>query len=326
MPGSPDDAAARLRAGEIYQDIYHKRAGDRDGQQAVLPMASLEYGRIEHGQLRFASLDARDQAFADGVFFLRIPAGLPIAVGDRVAEQFYAGPAAGGYGTLRSLTADRFGDPLLGFHQRVDQIEQFLLERRFWERDFPPEVAELGNQLTELAGSVLRSVLDQAGIPGRYWEIATGGCSTGAGSYHLTFNHYRPQHRQIGLSSHKDDGFLTLLRTTSPGLQVSRADGWEEVPIDPECLIVNFGLSMQLLTAYSDRPVAAILHRVARQAADRSSYGHFSSSRCAPNADDGIYQYRKGAGLARLCGSRELIEMNDYEIYQGTIAPEQVSR
>lgn len=247
---------------------------------------------------------------------------MDMSAGDAFARQFHQGRAAEPYGRFRDLGSDHFGDPLLGFHRRINQIEQFLLERRFWADAYPPEITALGEALTGLSRLVLRSVLAHVGIPEHHWRQATGGCSQSAGSYHLTFNHYRPAHEDIGLSSHKDDGFLTILRTTSPGLEISRDQHWETVPAEPGFFIVNFGLSMEILTAKSLAPVAAIMHRVARQQNDRSSFGHFSSSGCLPGEDEGVYRYEHGAGLERLCGSRELIDENDYEIYAGTDDPE----
>ncbi|MEI5100701.1 2OG-Fe(II) oxygenase family protein [Streptomyces sp. PmtG] len=272
--------------------------------------------------LDFGGSAARNRAFRDGVFLLEIPDDLDVSVGDTFARQFHEGPAATPYGRFRDLRSDRFGDPLLGFHQRVNQIEQFLLERRFWSGTYPPEITELGEALTRLSRRVLCSVLSHVGIPERDWPRATGGCARAAGSYHLTFNHYRPAREDIGLSSHKDDGYLTVLRTTTPGLEVSRDTHWETVPAAPDCFIVNFGLSMEILTAGSRMPVAAIMHRVARQAEDRTSFGHFSSSGCLPGDDEGIFRYVRGVGLERVCGSRELIDENDYEIYAGTEAPD----
>ncbi|MBA6440732.1 2OG-Fe(II) oxygenase family protein [Streptomyces sp. GMR22] len=257
---------------------------------------------------------------------MEIPAEIDVSAGDTFARQFYRGPSTAPYGRFRTIGSDHFGDPLLGFHQRINQIEQFLLERRFWATDYPPEIAELGEALTRLSQQVLCSVLHHVGIPEEDWARATGGCSQSAGSYHLTFNHYRPAHEDIGLSSHKDDGFLTVLRTTSPGLEVARGDHWEVVPADPDCFVINFGLAMEILTSGSDTPVAAIMHRVARQREDRSSYGHFSSSGCLPGQDQGIYRYAQGTGLERVCGSRELIDENDYEIYAGTEAPNAPAR
>lgn len=307
-----------IRRGKIYKDVYAKRSPGRP----ALGEARLERARAVGGVLEFDGSGARDRAFGDGVFLLEIPSGLDVSAGDAFARQFYEGPAKAPYGRFRDISSDRFGDPLLGFHQRINQIEQFLLERRFWATAYPPEIAALGESLTRLSREVLCSVLSAVGIPEQDRRRATGGCSECAGSYHLTFNHYRPAQADIGLSSHKDDGFLTILRTTAPGLEVSREDHWETVPADPDCFIVNFGLSMEILTAGSRMPVAAIMHRVARQQDDRSSFGHFSSSGCLPGEDEGIYRYATGSGLERVCGSRELIDENDYEIYAGTDAPD----
>ncbi|QEU90231.1 isopenicillin N synthase family oxygenase [Streptomyces kanamyceticus] len=317
MTAEARDPIPEIRRGKIYRDVYAKRSPDNP----ALGDAHLERARIADGALDFGDSGVRNRAFRDGVFLLEIPPELDVSAGDAFARQFYEGPAATPYGRFRDIGSDRFGDPLLGFHQRINQIEQFLLERRFWAADYPPEIAALGEALTRLSRQVLRSVLAEVGIPEEDWRRATGGCSQCAGSYHLTFNHYRPAHEDIGLSSHKDDGFLTILRTTAPGLEVSREDHWETVPAHPDCLIVNFGLSMEILTAGSRMPVAAIMHRVARQQEDRSSFGHFSSSGCLPGEDEGIHRYVRGRGLERVCGSRELIDENDYEIYAGTDAP-----
>ncbi|MGI5261687.1 2OG-Fe(II) oxygenase family protein [Streptomyces angustmyceticus] len=308
-----------IRRGRIYQDVYRKRVDT----QAVTLTAALERARIEGDSLAFEGGEqAWKRALSDGLFLLAVPPELDIQAGDAFSSQFYQGGSSLPYGRFRQLTSDRFGDPLLGFHQRTNQIEQFLLERRFWERYYPREISALGEGLTQLSRQVICSVLGYAGIPEKDWEQATGGCTEAAGSYHLTFNHYRPTHDDTGLNSHKDDGFITLLRATTPGLEVSRADRWEAVVPDPGYFIINFGLSMEILTAHCPVPVAAIMHRVTRQTTDRSTFGHFSSSNCAPGSDEGIYHYLPGTGLDRVCGSRELIDENDSEIYEGTVAPE----
>ena len=303
-----------IRRGRIYRDVYRKRVDE----ETVHRTADLEQARLGDDGLVFRDTAARSRAFAHGVFLLEIPESLALSAGDRFARQFFQGADAEPYGKYRDVTSEHFGDGLLGYHSRVDQLEQFLLERRFWGKVYPPEIMELGEHLTLLSHRVLRSVLACAGIPERDWIRASGGCSDANGSYHLTFNHYRPAHRDIGLSSHKDDGFITVLRTTAPGLEVNRDEVWEKVPVDPSCFVVNFGLSMEILTASCATPLSAILHRVTQQDFDRSSFGHFSSSRCLPGADDGVYRYLPGAGLERVCGSRELIEENDHEIYAGT--------
>lgn len=310
-----DQAPWRLERGAIYGDVYGKRIDDRPADRA----ADLRTARLDGDALAFEDPAACEQALHDGVFRLVMPADFPTAAADLFARSFHLGPEVEPYGRFRGLTAERFGDPLLGFHERINQIEQFLLERRFWAGTYPPEITAAGEALTRIAGQVLRAVLALTDIPPKLWDVATGGCSEGRGSYHLTFNHYRPAMAGIGLASHKDDGFLTILRTTAAGLEVNRDDRWESVAPDPDVFVINFGLSMEVLTRHSARPVRAIMHRVRHQTADRSSFGHFSSSHCAPGEDQaGIHAFSSIHGLRRVCGSRELIDANDEEIYQGT--------
>jgi hypothetical protein len=315
------NALPEIRAGSIYQDVRHKRTGDDwKGTSTACPEAELEVAVSKDGALAFAGPGAAHRALSDGVFLLRVPRRLDLSAGDEFAGNFYQGPSQGPYGRFRDIRADDLGDPLLGFHQRVNQIEQFLLERRLWTQIFPVPIIRLGEELTALSRQIIEFVLDYAGITRTDWLQGTGGCSRGLGSYHLTFNHYRPALPEIGLNSHKDDGFVTILRTTKPGLEVNRQDTWESIPVAPEYFVVNFGLATQILTARSGNPVSAIMHRVTHQKDHRSSFGHFSSSRCEPGDDQGIYQFVQGAGLRQVCTSRDLIESNDHEIYEGTEA------
>ena len=303
-------------ANQLYSTVYHKRVDTRP----VSCTADLVCARITAGRLNFASDRDRCQAFADGVFLLEIPAELDVAAADQFANEFYRGDTSE-YGHFRGITADQFGDKLLGFHERVDQIEQFLLERRFWASHYPAEIADIGEKMTTLSRQILCAALDYAGIPAPVRARATGNCAHGGGAYHLTFNHYRTQLAEVGLSSHKDDGFLTILRTTRPGLEVNRFDHWERVSNAPDTFVINFGLSMEWLTARCNFPVAAILHRVSRQIAERTSFGHFSSSNFIAR-DRGIFNYCPTSGLHLICAARELIDNNDREIYQGTFNSE----
>lgn len=308
-------AAPTIASGQIYRNVVHKR----DEDQPAIREAELVQACFDSGALEFKSLARKRRAFADGIFMLKAPLDIELAAGDAFARGFYRGDDSP-YGRFRHVGSDTFADPLLGFHQRANQIEQFLLERRFWQAHYPPEIALLGERLNHLSQSVLRSVLAEVGIPEQDWRTATGGCSVLEGSYHLTFNHYRPEVEGCGLNSHKDDGFLTILRTTSPGLEVNRNGEWEWLPFDGRYFIINFGLSMEILTAGCLQPIAAVMHRVRRQTKDRSSFGHFTSSGCRPGADQGIYRYVQDRGLERVCESRQLIDLNDAEIYQGTRA------
>jgi hypothetical protein len=303
-----------IKAGEIYRSVIGKRLDFADAEA----VADLELAKVEGEVLTFSTEASARRAMADGVFLLEIPYDLDLLAGDQFAETFYRGKEYGGYGRYRLLNSENFADPLLGFHQRSDQIEQFLLERRFWECTFPPEIRLLGEQLTNLSSLILNSILDLSGLPQSLYVKATGGCSLASGSYHLTFNHYRPIEERVGLSSHKDDGFVTILRTKSAGLEINRRNYWELVPTSDNHLVINFGLAMEILTNKCTVPVSAIMHRVKRQSEDRHSFGHFSSSKCDVNDSSGIYRFDPPDRLGLVCGSRELINANDAEIYLGT--------
>lgn len=316
MPTS-DAPLTRITRGQIYRDVYDKRVASPDRATRA---ADLVSATIRDGHLTFSSPAARDRAMTDGVFLLQIPDGLDLSSADRFAREFHRVPCSSDPGVVsyRNITSERFGDPLLGFHERSDQIEQFLLESGYWDGVYPSDVAASGHQMKDLTRPILASALEYAQVPSRFWRTATGRCSEGRGSYHLTFNHYRPFETGTGLSSHKDDGFVTILRTSEPGLEVNIGTTWEAAPTSSAHFVVNFGLSIELLTKQARRPVPAIMHRVTRQGEDRTSYALFSSSACSVDDDAGIFAYRDGAGLERICDSRSLIFENDHEIYEGT--------
>lgn len=255
-------------------------------------------------------------------FFLEIPLWIDLDECDSFASNFYRGDNIHKYGKFRDITSSCFDDPLLGFHTRSDQIEQFLLERRFWKNIYPNAITNTGINLIRLSTIILRSILELTEIPIEDWSTATGCCIDTRGTYHLTFNHYRPYFQGIGLSSHKDDGFLTILRSNSPGLEVNIDNRWESVSPLENHFIINFGLSMEILTKNTIQPVNAIMHRVSHQLKDRHTFGHFTSSYCNPGEDAGIYSYSSKQGLFKICNSRELINLNDEEIYEGTCPPD----
>lgn len=297
---------------QLYSAVYHKRVDNRP----VVSAAELVCAWIERGRLSFSNNEDRCQAFSSGVFLLHIPSELDVTAPDQFAREFFRGDASS-YGGFRKLTAEHFDDELLGFHQRADQVEQFLLERRFWISHYPTEIIVVGEQMITLSQQILCAALEYACIPASVWSDATGSCSHGAGAYHLTFNYYQMLKSGVGLSSHKDDGFITILRTTQPGLEINRDDCWERVSAAQNMFVINFGLSMEWLTFRCEFPVAAIMHRVSQQSTERTSFGHFSSSNFI-SRDQGIYSYCSALGLERVCDSRSLIDKNDREIYQGT--------
>ncbi|OON72075.1 2OG-Fe(II) oxygenase family protein [Streptomyces tsukubensis] len=276
--------------------------------------AALEHGRIDGGYLVFDDgPPALGRALQDGMFLVDIPADVAVATGDAFAEHFFRGPTSPPYGEFRDITSDSFGDPLLGFHQRANKSEQFLLERRFWDTRFPDEMTALGEAMTRLSSHIMAGVLAYSGIPYDRWGRATGDCVLLGGTYHLTFNHYLPTHLDLGLNPHQDDGFLTILRATTPGLEIDRGEGtWQTVTPPPGCFVVNFGLAMEILTSATRTPATAVLHRVSGQRGDRFSFAHFASVTQTPGADSGVHRYLPATGaLERVCTAQDLLH-SDY--------------
>lgn len=306
-----------LEKRKIYQKYYRMKYDVATATR----VADLSVGSIQDGQMIFASDVAKKNAYDTGMFYLRIPDNLFLDPLDLLNKAIFSNSSVGR--SFRSLTSAHFDDPLLGYHMRVNQIEQFLLERRFWDRHLESSIQDILSHLINVSAVLIRDVLDYCGIPKEDQKQATGGCLENTGSYHLTFNHYRPAVDSSGLNPHKDDGFITMLRVCGPGLEINRGARWERVEPLNGHLVINFGLAMQILTAFCQRSVDSILHRVARQETDRISFGLFCSSRCT-GEDAGIFQYHEREGLHRLCESRDLINLNDYEIYEGTDTPIQV--
>jgi hypothetical protein len=276
---------------------------------------------IEDTRLTFDTKNGFDQAFRLGFFLLEIPDRLDLGPADMMAQSFYKtthAPHDEFYRkSFRELTGEIYGDPLLGFHQRKDQIEQFLLERRFWASSFKRELYELGDVLTMLSATVVRAVLAYADIPPALWKQASGGCSNAEGAYHFTFNHYRSDLPTRGLNAHRDDGFITMLRSLRPGLQIFQNETWCDLPAEPKCFKVNFGLAMQMLTEEAANPVTAVEHRVVQQKNDdRWSWGLFASSKFGTEFDSGIFTYQTDGSLRYVEDARHLINRNDDSIYR----------
>lgn len=262
---------------------------------------------LQEGFLEFGQPSGLSEALADGFFFIRQPAGLSLAAGDRFASNYYL-PAdlssPDSFRGFKRFTSDRIGDRQGYFSREADQTEQFFLESRFWEGIFPRELTAQAVAMRDFALDVLTGVLTHLDLPRELWNRGTGQVLSGDGTYHLTFNHFRPFVDARGLNVHKDSGWVTVLRSLKPGLEVLRRGRW--VPIDPEpgWFIVNFGCAMEILTRDSATPVAAVAHRVRQQTSDtgdlspdRFSYALFVDSSLEESLCPGLFRYEPGSGL-----------------------------
>ncbi|MEU7167205.1 2OG-Fe(II) oxygenase family protein [Streptomyces morookaense] len=263
-----------------------------------------QHAELRDGQLRFTAGDGLERALRDGFFYIDQPPGLDLAAGDRFARSFYL-PAEPGdpYRGFHHWSAAQLGAHQGYFCRDADQTEQFFLEKSWWESVYPPELARQAAAMRDVALDVLRAVLTTLDLPHDLWDQATGHSLTEHGTHTLTFNHFRPDVPRRGLNVHKDSGWVTVLRSTEPGLEADRDGTWHPIDPVPGTFIVNFGCAMEILTSRTAAPVAAVAHRVVRQPRgtdgkpDRFSYALFVDSSLDDAVCPGLFRYEPGAGL-----------------------------
>lgn len=261
-------------------------------------LSDWQRASLHDHRLHFATGGGIGAALVDGFFLVEQPRDCDLSAGDRFARSFYLSERSGDpYRGFERWTAARLADHEGYYRRDADQAEQFFLERRFWRDVYPPDLVAQARAMQAFALDVLQAVLAEVDMPRELWDEATGRCLSDRGTYHLTFNHFRPSVRARGLNTHKDSGWLTILRSLEPGLEVDRRGAW--VPIDPieGTFIVNFGCAMEILTAKSRTPVSAVGHRVREQherygrKPDRFSYALFVDSSLDEAVCPGLFRY-----------------------------------
>lgn len=281
--------------------------------------------RLDEGRLVFDKPDGFQRAVADGFFFVEAPTSFSLFFGDLFATNFYLskeGDASERYRGFHDWTADRLAEREGYFLRKVDQVEQFFLERRFWNDVFPPELTGQAERMQAFGLELLQAVLANLDLPRELWDEATGRCLSGKGTYHLTFNHFRPSVRARGLNIHKDSGWVTVLRSIEAGLEVLREGEWLPITPRPGAFIVNFGCAMEILTRSSAVPVAAVAHRVAEQhqdcrtGTDRFSYALFIDSSLDEDVSKGLYRYLPGQGLVLEANFKEFLNNILHNTYE----------
>lgn len=258
-----------------------------------------------HGEdLEFTTAGGLESALRDGFFYVRRPVGLHLSAGDRFARSFYRPPDChDAYCGYQGWTADRLGDHQGYFRRTDDQTEQFFLESAWWDQIYPADLARQAASMRDFALDVQRAVLARLDLPRSLWDEATGYSLTPRGTHTLTFNHFRPHVAARGLNVHKDSGWVTVLRSVDPGLEVARDGAWHPIDPLPGTFIVNFGCAMEILTRHTATPVAAVAHRVVRQPEtgarkpDRFSYALFIDSTLDRDLCPGLLRYQPGDGL-----------------------------
>jgi hypothetical protein len=244
-----------------------------------LPVASISSEK----HLAFASDSDLEVAWDLGLFYLKIPDDLKL----ESARQFGKGLIDTGspYRQVR-----QYGE-LEGFIAlENNQQTKLALRRERWDQHYPEHIAVFGRQLDSIGIAIIRAVFRQSGIPEALWDRASGGYASGGGDAFLNFVHYDTRTPDWGLRAHTDYGFVTILDASGPGLQIEMDGGFEDVPVLPEHLIINFGEALNFITAHSDQPVSAVTHRVlSQQSTDPVRHGivYFAN----PNLDGMLWQF-----------------------------------
>ena len=219
-----------------------------------LPVASIS--SEEH--LAFASDSDLEVVWDLGLFYLKTPDELDL----ESARQFGKGLIATDspyrqvpqYGELEGFIA-----------LENNQQTKLALRRERWGQHYPAQIAAFGRQLDTIGIAIICEVFRQSGIPETLWDRASGGYASGGGDAFLNFVHYDTRTPDWGLRPHTDYGFVTILDASAPGLQIEMNGEFQDVPVLPGHLIINFGEALNFITAHSDRAVSAVTHRVVSQ-------------------------------------------------------------
>jgi len=249
-----------------------------------IPVATLsDDSASTEAHLSFATPGDLNRACELGLFYLKTPGNLNL----EFARQF-------GSGLIDTDSAYRqvpeYGE-LEGFIA-LDNNQQtkLALRRERWDQHYPEHIAVFGRQLDTVGIAIIRAVFRQSGIPEALWDRASGGYASGGGDAFLNFVHYDTRTPDWGLRPHTDYGFVTILDASAPGLQIEVDGGFEDVPVLPGHLIINFGEALNFITAHSDHAVSAVTHRVlSQQSGDPVRHGivYFAN----PDLDGMLWQF-----------------------------------
>ena len=249
-----------------------------------IPVATLlDDSASTEAHLSFVTPGDLDRAWELGLFYLKTPGNLNL----EFARQF-------GSGLIETDSPYRrlpqYGE-LEGFIAlENNQQTKLALRRERWGQHYPAHIATFGRRLDTIGIAIIREVFRQSGIPEALWDCASGGYASGGGDAFLNFVHYDTRTPDWGLRPHTDYGFVTILDTSAPGLQIEMDGGFEDVPVLPGHLIINFGEALNFITAHSDHAVSAVTHRVlSQQSTDRVRHGivYFAN----PDLDGMLWQF-----------------------------------
>jgi len=253
-------------------------------RNSQIPVATLSNDSAStEAHLFFVTPGDLDRAWDLGLFYLKNPDELDL----ESARQFGKGVIATDspyrqvpqYGELEGFIA-----------LENNQQTKLALRRERWGQYYPEQIAAFGRRLDTIGIAIIREVFRQSGIPEALWDLASGGYASGGGDAFLNFVHYDTRTQDWGLRPHTDYGFVTILDASAPGLQIEMNGKFQDVPVLPGHLIINFGEALNFITAHSDRVVSAVTHRVvSQQSTDPVRHGivYFAN----PDLDGMLWQF-----------------------------------
>ena len=249
-----------------------------------IPVATLSSDSAStEGHLSFVTSGDLARAWDLGLFYLKTPNDLDLESARQFGRELIATDSpyrqVPQYGELEGFIA-----------LENNQQTKLALRRERWGQHYPAQIAAFGRQLDTIGIAIIREVFRQSGIPETLWDRASGGYASGGGDAFLNFVHYDTQTPDWGLRPHTDYGFVTILDASAPGLQIEMRGEFQDVPLLPGHLIINFGEALNFITAHSDRAVSAVTHRVVSQrSADPVRHGivYFAN----PDLDGMLWQF-----------------------------------
>ncbi|MDO7925199.1 2OG-Fe(II) oxygenase family protein [Pseudomonas sp. KFB-139] len=252
---------------------------------------TMARSQLVNGRLVFDNPAGLEQALRQGFFLVKTPTEMDLAPGDLFVRHCFMPQKEGDLSDYSGFKNREVPGAYQGYFDREhDQWENFYIERGNWNL-LPESVIALGAQMAKLGIEVLHSILAELDIPRDEWARVTSGLSEGGGHQMLGFNHFRTNKPVRGSKFHRDSGWITVLRSTEPGL-IAYIDG-RLCSINPEPghFIINFGSSMEVLAEHLPQKVHANVHGVARTERknqnERYSYVVFLDSDLAGD----IYRY-----------------------------------
>lgn len=280
----------------------------------TLQATELSIITLSHQELYADSIELDNklrQAAHQGFFYLEIPEQSLKLIPDAVhfGNTFYKDehfttlqlPGYNGYKTRENV-----------------QAEGFYCEQSLWQSVYPHQIAQLAHYMKKAADYILRKTLELT-LPQLSTEslrYATGGLSTGNGLYHLSFKHYRVEKNAIGLTPHRDFGYITILYIDKKGLHAKIEGTWHPIPPREGYFIVNFGRSLELLVNDPVR-LNASWHYVeqitqAKHGGDRMSFALFSGC----NLDAPLHRTREDGNLEVVYTTyQEFVETGFKDVY-----------